>query len=219
MTRRAIFRFYLFSIVLLLIALGLTACDNYKAGEERKANKEQRELINYFVTMKSAGLNKDMLTFIDMRDSLTHAKVAEYFTAWGRAINGQKVSEWAYNWPDVVGLPIVEDSISGEWRRLIFKMPDVEDKEGRLKAVYPIIMFRNNNGTWKVSNASRKASYYNSIDGDTIKFSDFTYHPFFQLPPNFSDLNKKPGDPMPANMEHRQPSGVIDSLQIKQDKK
>ncbi|MEZ5357565.1 MAG: hypothetical protein R3F48_01960 [Candidatus Zixiibacteriota bacterium] len=215
-TRR--FLLLLSASLLFPVLFCFVSCDSQKTGEENKPNKEQRELIDYFLRMKEAGLDKDMLTFLDMRDSLTQAKVAAYFTHWGRAINGLKVSEWAYNWPQVVGLPIIEDSTNGEWRRLIFKMPDVYDKEGRRKAVYPIIMFRNNDGVWKVSNASRKSSYYNTIDGDTIKFSDFTYHPFFQLPPNFDDLNKMPGEEMPYEME-RGPSGVIDTTEFKTDKK
>ncbi len=201
-----------------LVMFFLSACDGHKPGEGSKPNQDQKDLIRYYLQMKEAGLKKDIMTFTDMRDSLTHVKVKMYFSNWGRVINGRKISDWAYNWPDVAGLPILEDSTYGEWRRLIFKMPDVKDKEGRVKAVYPMIIFRNNNGTWKVSNASRKSSYYKTIDGDTIMFDDFMYHPFFRLPPTFEDLLKLPGDSSLQNIERR-PVGALDSIAIPSGKK
>ena len=200
-----------------VMLFGATACGK-KPGEPRDPNKEELDLIRYYLKMKEIGLAGDKDTFNEMRDSLTHAKIQTYFSHWERVIDSKKVSDWAYNWPDIAGLPIVEDTSDGEWRRLVFRGPwirDIVDRQdslnpGREKAIYPLIMFRNNNGTWKVSNASRWKSYRYDNDGNEIKYETFSphYHKFYRIPPDFIDLEKLPTDSV---YHSPKPSGIVDT--------
>ncbi|MCK5126430.1 MAG: hypothetical protein KAR42_09255 [candidate division Zixibacteria bacterium] len=195
------------------IVAGLVACEtSYDLGESRLPNAEQRELIRYYEDMKKIGLEGDRYNFIEMRDSVTHYIVVKYLMQIGRAVDSKKVSDWAYNWPNIAGLPIVDDSTDGEWRRIVFMRPSVYEENGREKTLYPIVLFRFDGEVWKVSNASTKKSYTTTIDGDSILFKDFTYHKMYNVPPDFSDLQQKPRDS--AWYENQKPSGSVQPIKI-----
>lgn len=215
MSYRHIQLLHIFFAAIILLSTALLSGCGTKSGQPQELTDEQEELVRYYHTMKDVGLTGDVKAFNEMRDSLTRDKVMTYFRDGRRIVDSAKVSNWAYYWPDVAGLPIVQDSADGEWRRLLFMRDDLTDKDGREMAVYPMILFRKNNDTWKVSNASRLKSYKFDLEGNPRTVADFTYHELFRIPPDFSDIEKTPA----REGERPAPPREVDTSGIVQPKK
>ncbi len=65
------------------------------------------------------------------------------------------------------------------------------DKDGKEQCVYSVVLFRKNGDEWKVSSASRMASYRFNDDGTPRSLDQLSFHKMFRLPPSFADLKKK----------------------------
>ena len=90
------------------------------SSEGDKLSGDIREMVRYYQEMKELGLAGDVEAFLARRDSVTKDEVGRYFEGKGWVIDSTKVSNWCFNWPDVAGLPLVQDTGDGEWRRLLF---------------------------------------------------------------------------------------------------
>jgi hypothetical protein len=174
-----------------LVLLLPAACGKGKSQPEKitKLNPELTELVRYYQEMKQFGLAGNVDSFWARRDSVSKAFILDMFGRHGTTLDSAVVAAWAYTWPDVAGLPLVQDTGDGQWRRLVFIIDSLVDKEGRQKALYPIVMFRKENGEWKVANASRLAAYKLDKQGKEIPFSSLTYHELFRIPPTFPNLD------------------------------
>lgn len=152
-------------------------------------NSEQTEMVRYYQEMKQFGLAGNVDSFWARRDSVSKAFILDMFGRRGTVLDSGVVAAWAYTWPDIAGLPLVQDTSDGQWRRLVFIIDSLKDNEGRQKALYPIVMFRKENGRWKVANASRLAAYKLDKQGKEIPFKSLTYHELFRIPPTFPNLD------------------------------
>jgi hypothetical protein len=181
-----------FLIILLgLILLMPAACGQGGSQPEKitQLNPEQTELVRYYQEMKQFGLAGNVDSFWTRRDSVSKAFILDMFKRHGTGLDSHIVASWAYTWPDVAGLPLVQDSSDGRWRRLVFIIDNLVDSAGRQKTLYPVIMFRKEDGQWKVSNASRLASYKFDKQGKEIPFRSLTFHEMFRIPPTFPNLD------------------------------
>lgn len=174
-----------------LILLLPAACGKGSSQPEKitTLNAEQTELVRHYQEMKQLGLQGKVDSFVARRDSVTMAFIMDMFKRHGSTIDSATVAGWAYTWPDVAGLPLVQDTSDGLWRRLVFIIDNLADSAGRAKALYPIVMFRKENGQWKVANASRLAAYKFNKQGKEIPFTSLTYHELFRIPPTFPNLD------------------------------
>ena len=177
---------------LLLVILLCTSC----GGDKPKGSKiggEVTELVRYYQEMKNLGLAGNVQEFLDKRDSVTQAEIAAYFKWKGWTIDSAKVSNWTFNWPDVAGLPLEQDTSDGQWRRLVFRQEGQRDqKSGKEMIVFPMIMFRKDGDQWKVCNASRFVGFKLNNDGTPQTLSQFQFHEMFSIPPSFESLKEKP---------------------------
>lgn len=185
---------YLILLVLTLtvaaLVLGPISCGSKK---EPKSNlsPEVTELVRKYEEMKMAGLNAQMAKFMHMRDSTTRMEVADYFRRTGRAIDSAKIYQWAFNWPDVAGLPLVQDSVNGRWRRLIFRQCGLTDSEGKEDCIFSVVLFGKNDDMWNVSNACKIGERRYKDDGSEIAVDDLVFNDLFLLPPSFEALYKQ----------------------------
>jgi hypothetical protein len=172
----------------------LASCgSNVEKGE--KLDPEQTKLVRYYQEMREIGLSGRVEDFLAMRDSVTNAEVDQYFEWKGWVIDSAKVSNWAFNWPDIVGMPLEQDTIHGLWRRMVFRRCGLIDETGKEQCLYPVVLFHKDGDQWKVSNATRLASYRYNEDGSPRTLNEFMFHKLFRLPPSFDDLKERDGPP------------------------
>lgn len=166
-----------------------SGCGQEKPGiQTMQITQEQTELVRDFVKMRALGMAGKVDQFVAMRDSITFQIVSEYLINHNKPLDSARVSLWGTTWPEVAGLPIVQDSILDNWRRLVFKRPNVFGSDGVEKAVYPVILFGLNGDEWKVSNATMIGVNTYNPDSTLRTIDQFTYHSMFRLPPDFRDL-------------------------------
>lgn len=182
------------ALVMMLVGTALflpAACGTSGSQPEKTAvlDAEQTEMVRYYLEMKQMGLDGNVDSFWARRDSVSKAFILEMFKRHGTSLDSRIVGSWAYSWPDVAGLPLVQDSSDGQWRRLVFIIDNLVDSAGRQKALYPVVIFRKENGQWKVSNASRLAAYKFDKQGKEIPFRTLTFHEMFRIPPTFPNLD------------------------------
>ncbi len=195
-------RFLISGVLLLLLPgmmLAFVSCGSEK-NESGALSKEVAEMVRYYQEMRKIGLVGEVEPFLAMRDSLTKAEIDVYFERKGWVIDSTKVSDWSFNWPDIAGLPLHQDTIDGLWRRMIFRQCGLFDEASREQCVYSVIMWRKNGDEWKVANATRVAAYRFNEDGSPLVLHKFLFHKMFRLPPSFIDLHEKVG---PSNIEPR----------------
>jgi hypothetical protein len=182
------------ALVAILAGLALllpAACGKSDSQPEKitKLDPELTEMVRYYQEMKQLGLAGNVDSFWARRDSVSKAFILNMFRMHGSTLDSNVVASWAYTWPDIAGLPLVQDSTDGQWRRLVFIIDNLVDSAGRQKALYPVIMFRKENGQWKVANASRLAAFKFDKQGKEIPFRSLTYHDLFRIPPTFPNLD------------------------------
>jgi len=182
---------------LMILFIGFILIVLVSCGSKRRKpiplSPEQSEMIKYYQTMKQKGIAGITSQFIDMRDEKTMDFVDELFIKRLRRVSPDIVQKWAYSWPDVAGLPLIQDTSDGEWRRFVFVQEGPPDPHGRERLIYPMVIWRWNDTIWKVSNASRLMSTKEDADGNEIVFSDLQVNDMFRIPPHFPDLaNMKP---------------------------
>lgn len=158
--------------------------------QTQQLSKEVIDLIDYYQKMKELAVAGKVEKFREMRDSLTQAKVDEYIAKIQGRVDSERVNMWGMNWPIVVGLPLVEDSSNGEWRRLTFTVIGAKDYRGKDKVVFRVVLFRKNGSQWKVSNAFQMGSDKVDKNGHTVLLKDMVYPAIFCIPPDFSELSK-----------------------------
>lgn len=176
--------------VLILAAaliLGPISCGTKK---EPKSNlsPEVTELVKKYQEMKTAGLKAQKAKFMHMRDSTTRMEVADYFRRTGRIIDSAKIYQWAFNWPDVAGLPLVQDSINGRWRRLIFRQCGLTDSEGKEDCIFSVVLFGKDHDVWNISNACKIGVRRYKEDSTEATVDDLVFNDLFLLPPSFKPL-------------------------------
>lgn len=195
--------------ILVLVGLwlshGMVSCGSGESGTS-ELDPEISDLVRYYQEMKAVGLNGMVERFVAMRDSVTTALVDTYFTLQGWVLDSAKVSQWAYNWPDVAGLPLVQDSIQGRWRRLIFRQCGMFDEAGRETCMFSVIIFARSGDRWKVSNATRSAAFRYDPDGTEHTVGELMFHGMFQLPPSYDHL--KPPEPNEGTPPMSQPRRI-----------
>ncbi len=191
-------RRYLLPLVLALLGMALSfgsvSCGSKKEPKS-KLNAEVTDLVRKYQEMKVAGLSNQKSKFIHMRDSVTRTEVADYFRRTGRVIDSAKIYQWAFNWPDVAGLPLVQDSINGRWRRLIFRQCGLVDAKGVEDCVFSVVLFGKDGDQWNVSNACKMGKPRYNDDGSEVTVDNLVFYDLFLLPPSFERLyNQKIGD-------------------------
>lgn len=186
-------RYLLISILALLgaaLSFGPISCGSN--GEPKtNLNPEVTELVRKYQEMKMAGLSNQKSKFIHMRDSVTRTEVADYFRRTGRVIDSAKIYQWAFNWPDVAGLPLVQDSINGRWRRLIFRKCGLINAAGTEDCMFSVVLFGKDGDEWNVSNACRIGGHRYKTGGVEISVDDLTFNDLFLLPPSFKALHNQ----------------------------
>lgn len=185
-------RYYATGLVICLLALlSLAACGSEKNASVPRVERDEG-LIQYYNQMREIGLAGKVDEFVAMRDSVTNAEVATYYAGRGWELDSARVSDWAFNWPEVNDLPLIQDSIHGEWRRMVFEKCGIFDKAGMEKCMYPIIMWRKDGNQWKVSNATRMAAPRYKSDGSLLTMDQLNFHLMFSLPPSYAHLKPPP---------------------------
>jgi len=164
-------------------------------------NDEMTDIVRYYHEMKAVGLNGLVDRFLSMRDSVTNAYVDTYYTWRGWEMDSAKVYQMAFGWPDIAGLPLVQDSISGRWRRLVFRQCGLHDEKNRELCMFPVILLGKNGDQWKISNVYRIAWPRYREDGSERTVDGLNFHKLFQLPPSFEDLVPREGEPMVPEMQ------------------
>jgi hypothetical protein len=186
-------RYLLLSILALLCAalsFGPISCSSKKE-PETNLSPEVTGLVRKYQEMKTAGLNNKKAKFVHMRDSVTRTEVAGYFRRTGRIIDSAKIYQWAFSWPDVAGLPLVQDSINGRWRRLIFRQCGLYEPSGIEDCVFPVVLFGKDGDDWNVSNACKIGGHRYKADGSEVGLDDLKFNDLFLLPPSFEQLYKQ----------------------------
>jgi len=207
------------TLLLMLVFLAGTAlmvsCSEKRTIPKKidKLTAEQTDLIRYYHQIKQAGQAGRIDLVLRERDSVTMDFVRRFFEMRGIPIDSNIVASWANSWPDVAGLPLIQDSINGNWRRLLFMIDGIRDKENREKILLPILMFRLENGEWKFSNTSRLSSFKYGPDAKPIALEDLTFHEMFRMPPSFPDLDSV------ATHPPTQPIRIPDSTKEKYESK
>lgn len=175
-----------------LICLGIfSGCGDSQPGGGIKVSdlsEEQIVLVREYIKLKAIGMDGKVDRFVEMRDDTTLEIITDYLARKKRPIDSERVESWATNWPEVAGLPIVQDSIKDRWRRMVFKRPTVFGDDGVEKAVYPVLLFGLNGETWRVSNGTMVGNNIYNPDSTLRTTAQFNYHPMFRLPPDFRDL-------------------------------
>ena len=181
------------TLVVLGAALVFSLVSCGKKDEQPQMQVQSKEvigLVDYYQKMKALAMTGKVEKFREMRDSLTQAIVDKYIAKIQGRVDSERVSMWGKNWPNVVGLPLVEDSSNGEWRRLTFTIIGAKDYDGKDKVVFPVVLFRKNGSQWKVSNASQMGGDKVDKNGHPILLKDMIYPEMFKIPPDFSELFK-----------------------------
>jgi hypothetical protein len=173
------------------VALIMASCGS-GGSKEGEPSREVTELVRYYQEMKVLGQTGQVEQFLNMRDSVTSAEIRAYSRMKRWRIDSVRVAGWTNTWPDVAGLPLEQDSINGLWRRLAFRECGKLDKYGKEQCLYSVIMFHKDGAKWKVSNASRMASYRYNPDGSLCTLNQLNFQEMFRLPPSFEDLKPKP---------------------------
>jgi hypothetical protein len=189
-TRPALLVNIIFLVVGLLVSSLLASCSS---GDKPQAqfSQEVQDLVRKYLEMKQIGLEGRVHEFLSLRDSVTNAEIRAYYRMKQWVLDSLRLSNMAFNWPDIAGLPLLQDSGDGQWRRLIFVRCGQKDKNGREQCFYPVIMFRKNGDVWKFSNASTLISHKLNEDGSPRTLSQLTFHKMFCIPPSFVDLLPK----------------------------
>ena len=187
---RPVLRLACFSVVAAAV-LFVASCGS-GGSKKSELSRDVTDLVRYYQEMKILGQSGQVEQFLGMRDSVTKAEVQAYsdFKKW--PIDSVRVAGWVKTWPDVAALPLQEDSINGLWRRLTFCECGKLDKDGKEQCIYSMIMFHKDGDAWKVSNATRLASYRFNPDGSPRTLDQLNPHRMFRLPPSFEDLKPKP---------------------------
>jgi hypothetical protein len=178
----------------ILLALGLFGCGEKKPAEQKPIppTSDLSRLVEYYQRMKRFGMEGKVVEFQALRDSVTKVRVDYFLSTHGGVIDSARVATWAYTWPNIEGLPLMQDTSDGEWRRLTFYIEGLKDKNGVEKMTYPVVIYRKNGNVWRVSNSSLLGSDKMDKDGRPILLSQLTYHKMFRIPPDFEDLLKPP---------------------------
>lgn len=187
-------RRYMLPLVLALIALALSfgpiSCGS-KDKPQTNLNPEVTQLVRKYQEMKTAGLRNEMSKFIHMRDSVTRMEVSNYFRRTKRVIDSAKIYQWAFSWPDVAGLPLVQDSTNGRWRRLIFRQCGLTDAAGIDDCIFSVVLFGKDGDVWNISNACKIGQHHYKADGSEISVDDLDFNDLFLLPPSFEPLYRQ----------------------------
>jgi len=200
------------------LIFGVVSCRG-KDEAQTKLSPEVTQLVKKYQEMKMAGLRNQKSKFMHMRDSVTRMEVADYFRRTGRVIDSATIYRWAFSWPDVAGQPLVQDSINGRWRRLIFRQCGLINAVGIEDCVYSVVLFGKDRDEWNISNAYKMGGHRYKDDGSELGVADLRFNEMFRLPPSFQPLyNQKPGDstgtptfrPLDSTAIERK-SGAIDS--------
>ncbi len=197
--RTAMRRRYFLPLIVALtgtaLTLGTVSCDS-KREPKTDLSPEVTQLVRKYEEMKLAGLHNQKSKFMHMRDSVTRQEVGAYFNRTGRVIDSAKIFQWAFNWPDVAGLPLVEDSINGRWRRLIFRQCGLMDADSIEDCIFSVVLFGKDGDDWNISNACKIGQHHYKSDGSEIGVEDLVFNDLFQLPPSFEPLyrQQKTGD-------------------------
>ena len=175
-----------------IVLIGLISCGkkNEDSAQLQPPSKEVSALVDSYQKIKAIAMAGEVDQFRERRDSLTMATVDAYIARIGGKVDSARVSMWGTNWPNVTGLPLVQDTSNGEWRRLTFTIIGSKDFKGKEKSTYPAILFRKNGSTWKVSNALLMGSDKFDKNGQLILYKDMIYPPMFSIPPDFAELFK-----------------------------
>lgn len=150
---------------------------------------EQRELIRAYQILKQTGLDSNVAAFMDMRDSLTMSLIYDMYQRRGVKIDAGIVADWAYGWPNVAGLPLVQDSATDQWRRLVFLIDGRTDRKGVAKSIFPMVLYRLQEGEWSVANATRVEALKFNDDGSLRRIDQTYFHKLFWLPPVFPNFD------------------------------
>jgi len=176
------------------LIIGIVSCRG-KGEAQTKLSPEEIQLVKRYQEMKMAGIRNQRSKFMHMRDSVTRMEVANYFRRTGRIIDSTTIYHWAFNWPDVAGQPLVQDSTNGRWRRLIFRQCGLINAVGIEDCVYSVVMFGKDRDEWNISNAYRIGGHRYNDDGSEFSVADLRFNEMFRLPPSFEPLYKQqPGD-------------------------
>ncbi|MFH1700894.1 MAG: hypothetical protein ABIE07_09935 [Candidatus Zixiibacteriota bacterium] len=187
------YRIRLTKLSIILICSSFIISCGGNSGDPDKLSSEQVELVRKYQTMKLAGLAGDVKTFLSMRDSVTNFEIGNYHKNWGWTVDSTKVVKWTTNWPDVAGLPIIQDTSDGEWRRIVFTHAPTILEDGKEAVMCVVIILRKNGDEWKVSNVTRSMNSVNNPDGSKAVLNELSFHRLFRIPPVFDDLRKLPG--------------------------
>jgi hypothetical protein len=182
-----------FLIATLVALVSLVSCAGKKeeaAPATQTPSGEVSALVDTYQKLKALAVAGKVAQFCELRDSLTMANVRVYIEKTGGRVDSARINMWGENWPNVTGLSLVQDSTNGEWRRLTFTIPGSRDHKGREKSVYPVVLFRKNGSTWKVSNAFLMGSDKYDKNGRLILHKEMIYPAMFNLPPVFDELLK-----------------------------
>ncbi len=176
-------------------------------GSGDKLTSDQTEIVRSYQQMKIFGEAGKTKEFMEMRDSVTNEEIRNYFTNWGWILDSAKVVKWTANWPDLAGLPIVQDDKSERWRRILFDRGDFVDTSGREYLVYYVLFLGDNGDVWKVSNVTMMKIKKYLPDGKQIELYEELFPKIFRLPPDFADLRKAPPDEN-AQPRQRKPNEI-----------
>ncbi len=184
-------------LILGLLLLVPIACGSGSSQPEKVTvlSSEVTQLLWQYEHMRELGRAGQADSFMARRDSVTSAFAKGYYSRANRSIDSGVVWRGAADWPDVAGLPLIQDTTDGQWRRLTFVTTGARNKKGQQMMLYPIIMFRKEGSTWKVSNASRLLAPKFDKNGKEVLFSSLTYGQMFCVPPVIPNLDSLPINP------------------------
>ncbi len=198
-------------LIILTMVIFLSACgsDSQTKADPRDTLQKQwpddvSQLIRYFEEVRRHGLMGHMDTVLAMRDSVTVKFILDYYAFRNGTLDSTTAATWAWGWPHVAGLPIVQDTMYDNWRRLIFYTEGVSKQTMEERAIYPVLMFRQEHSGWKFSNAMRLEDFKYDGEGNIVVRSDFrNLHDLFRLPPEFPviDSLKMRDGPTPQPIE------------------
>lgn len=185
------------SLILGLMLLFPISCGSGSSQPEKvtSLSSEVTQLLWQYEHMRELGQAGRADSFMAMRESVSVALVKDYYGRVKVPIDSAVVWRWAGEWPDVAGLPLIQDTSDGQWRRLTFVTTGVRNKKGQQMMLYPIILFRKEGSVWKVSNASRLLAPKLDKNGKEVLFSSLTYNPMFCIPPVIPNLDSLPSGP------------------------
>ena len=131
-------------LILGLLLLVPIACGSGSSQPEKVTvlSSEVTQLLWQYEHMRELGRAGQADSFMARRDSVTSAFAKGYYSRANRSIDSGVVWRWAADWPDVAGLPLIQDTTDGQWRRLTFVTTGARNKKGQQMMLYPIIMFR-----------------------------------------------------------------------------